>query len=195
MRTLRLALCSLLALGSSPVIAANIQATPIATLQDTALVTISGELQEADAAQFRSAVAIYPKAIVAFESTGGNLLAGIEIGTQIRLRNYVTLVPDNTICASPCAVAWLGGTRRFMGRNSYIGFHAAYVTQDGRAVETGMGNAYLGAYLNKLGPPDRAVLFVTQSNQAGSYVAANHGGRGKRRNRRFAVYSPRKRGK
>jgi hypothetical protein len=45
-----------------------------------------------------------------------------------------------------------------------IGFHAAYLNQAGHAVETGTGNALLGAYLNKLGLPDRAVVFITQSS-------------------------------
>jgi hypothetical protein len=52
-----------------------------------------------------------------------------------------------------------------MGQQALIGFHAAYkITQDGRSTETGAGNACLGAYLNKLGLPDRAVLFITQSS-------------------------------
>src|SRR5260370_1221725 len=70
-----LVLLSVLAtFGSAPCHAASIKATPVAAVQDTAFVVVSGELQAADAEQFRSAVAVYPKAIVAFESTGGSLL-------------------------------------------------------------------------------------------------------------------------
>jgi hypothetical protein len=107
---------------------------------------------------------MYPKAIVALQSTGGSLIAGIDIGTQIRLRNYTTLVPSGVLCASACAVAWLGGTNRLMGPGALIGFHAAYVDQSGQAIETGVGNALLGAYLNKLGLPDRAIIFITQAH-------------------------------
>jgi hypothetical protein len=143
---------------------ATIKAEPMAGVQDAAFVTVAGEFVPSDAEQFRSAVAMFPNAIVALQSNGGSLAAAIDIGTQIRLRNYSTLVPDNTLCASACATAWLGGTQRFMGRQAMIGFHAAYLNQDGHAVETGSGNALLGAYLNKLGLPDRAVVFITQSS-------------------------------
>ena len=128
------------------------------------MVTLSGEIESSDTEQFRAAVATYPKAIVAFQSPGGSLIAGIEIGTQIRLRNYMTLVPSGVQCASACALAWLGGTKRLMGPGARIGFHAASVNENGQAIETGAGNALLGAYLNKLGLPDRAILFVTQAH-------------------------------
>jgi hypothetical protein len=144
--------------------AADIRSSPVPGVSDTALVTVSGVLQASDAEQFRTAVAMYPKAIVAFQSTGGSLIAGIDIGTQIRLRNYTTLVPSGVKCASACATAWLGGTKRLMGSGALIGFHAAYVDQNGQAIETGVGNALLGAYLNKLGLPDRAVVFITQAH-------------------------------
>jgi hypothetical protein len=107
---------------------------------------------------------MFPKAIINFQSPGGSLTAGIDIGTQIRLRNYTTLVPSGTLCASACATAWLGGTKRLMGPGALIGFHAAYVDQNGQAIETGLGNALLGAYLNKLGLPDRAIVFITQAH-------------------------------
>jgi TPR repeat protein len=146
-----------------PAYAATITATPTDGVPDAATVMVSGEFQDGDSERFRSAVAMYPKATVAFGSEGGNLLAGIDIGTQIRLRNYETLVPDNAVCASACAIAWLGGTKRFMGRRSHIGFHAAYRQEAGRGIESGAGNAILGAYLSKLGLPDRAIFFITQA--------------------------------
>ena len=108
------------------------------------MITLSGVMVESDNEQFRAAVATYPKAIVAFQSPGGNLIAGIEIGTQIRLRNYMTLVPSGVQCASACALAWLGGTKRLMGPGARIGFHAASVNENGQAIETGAGNALLG---------------------------------------------------
>jgi tetratricopeptide (TPR) repeat protein len=104
-----------------------------------------------------------PKAIIAFQSDGGSVIAGIEIGKIIRLRNFATLVPDNVRCASACALAWLGGAMRFMGADAQIGFHAAYVVQSGIASETGSGNALVGAYLANMGLPDSAVIYATQA--------------------------------
>jgi hypothetical protein len=51
-----------------------------------------------------------------------------------------------------------------MGPGARIGFHAAYVNENGQAIETGVGNAVLGAYLNKLGLTDRAIIFITQAH-------------------------------
>jgi hypothetical protein len=64
-------------------------------------------------------------------------------------------------CALACALAWLGGTRRFMGRGAQIGFHSAYNAESGR--ETGVGNAIVGAYLNRIGLPYSAVIYITQA--------------------------------
>jgi hypothetical protein len=144
--------------------AAEILATPIPGLLDTAMITLTGVIENSDGEHFRAAAAMYPKAIVAFQSTGGSLVGGIDIGTQIRMRNYSTLVPSGVLCASACASAWLGGTKRLMGPGALIGFHAAYIDQNGQAIETGAGNALLGAYLSKLGLPDRAIVFVTQAH-------------------------------
>jgi hypothetical protein len=93
---------------------ATIKAEPMAGVQDAAFITVAGEFVPSDAEQFRSAVAMFSKAIIAFQSNGGSLVAAIDIGTQIRLRNCSTLVPDNTLCTSACATAWLGGAQRFM---------------------------------------------------------------------------------
>jgi hypothetical protein len=128
---------------------------------DTVMVRVSGTLVLSDAEQFRHTVAGLPKAIIAFHSDGGSVAAAIDIGRQIRLRNFSTLVPDDTRCASACALAWLGGTQRLMGSNTRIGFHAAYDPRSG--AETGVGNALVGAYLSQIGLPDKAIVYVTQA--------------------------------
>jgi hypothetical protein len=125
------------------------------------LVLVEGELEPDDPDQFQTKIASLLKAIVAFQSDGGNLLAGIQIGETIRLKNFATFVPENMRCASACALAWLGGTQRFMATGAKIGFHAAYNVKSGQ--ETGVGNALLGAYLNKIGLPYEAVIYITQA--------------------------------
>jgi hypothetical protein len=130
---------------------------------DIALVTVEGAFILEDIQDFRQKVMSQPKALVAFESNGGSVIAGIEIGKIIRLRNFATLVPDNVQCASACALAWLGGSVRFMGPQARIGFHAAYVVEGGKASETGSGNALVGAYLANMGLPDSAIIYATQA--------------------------------
>jgi SPOR domain len=125
------------------------------------LVVITGTIDLADKDEFLRKIAPLQSAIVSFSSDGGSLLAGLQIGETIRLKNFSTLVPDQARCASSCALAWLGGTRRFMGSRAQVGFHAAY---DGQTHEvTSSGNALVGAYLNKIGLPYSAVIYITSA--------------------------------
>jgi hypothetical protein len=89
-------------------------------------------------------------------SNGGSVLAGIEIGEAIRLKGFQTLVVGR--CASACALAWLGGTQRFMKAGAQIGFHAAYDSDSHR--ESGV---VVGAYLNRIGLPYSAVIYITMA--------------------------------
>jgi len=125
----------------------------------SALVTIDGVLEANDGEQFKSKTSFLSKAIISFRSDGGNLVAGIQIGEAIRLKGFFSLVAGNARCASACALAWLGGARRFMSADSRIGFHAAYDKSSGK--ETGVGNAVVGAYLTRIGLAYPAVIYIT----------------------------------
>jgi hypothetical protein len=129
----------------------------------TALISVEGDLELADIDSFRNKVASLSKATVVFRSDGGSLLAGIRIGMLVRMKNFTTVVPDGAQCASACAIAWLGGAHRFIGTGSKVGFHAAYVPRGGGTVESGPGNAVLGAYLDQIGLPEEAIVYITQA--------------------------------
>ncbi|HKD26254.1 MAG TPA: invasion associated locus B family protein [Xanthobacteraceae bacterium] len=124
------------------------------------LVLVDGKIEQGDGDQFRLKTGFLSNAIVSFRSDGGSVVAGIQIGEIIRLKGFTTAVSRDARCASACALAWLGGTKRLMSAESKIGFHAAY-TPDGR--ETGVGNALIGAYLNKIGLPYSAVAYITRA--------------------------------
>ena len=158
-----LTLAALLLVLVSPVSAATISLAPIGTDPEQAIVVVEGSLLPNDSTEFRSRVGSLTKAIVTFNSDGGSLLAGIEIGKTIRLKAFVTVVLGGQRCASACAFAWLGGSRRFMGNDSFVGFHAAYIEREGRATETGVGNALLGSYLTQIGLSERAVVYITRA--------------------------------
>ena len=129
------------------------------------LVAVEGNFELPDVETFRMKVASLSPArtTVAFRSKGGRLLAGIRIGTLIRTKKFATVVPDGAECASACALAWLGGTRRLLGKDSMVGFHSAYIQKDAGPAESGPGNAILGAYLNQLGLSEKAILYITQA--------------------------------
>jgi hypothetical protein len=158
-RCILLAIVGLLAAAGAR--AANIEVRNLDTA--TALITIEGDLELADIESFRSKAAPLAKATVAFRSDGGSLLAGIRIGMLIRVKNFISVVPDGAQCASACAVAWLGGVQRFIGTRAKIGFHAAYVQRAGSTSESGPGNAVLGAYLDQIGLPEDAIIYITQA--------------------------------
>jgi sporulation related protein len=129
---------------------------------DPTLVKVTGPLESSDKDLFLRKILPLSSAVVAFDSDGGSLVTGIQIGETIRLKNFSTLVPNGKRCASSCALAWLGGTRRFMGPESKIGFHSAY-SRETRQI-TGPGNALVGAYLNKIGLPYNAVVYITSAS-------------------------------
>jgi len=129
------------------------------------LILVEGDFELDDVEKFRGKVATLstPRVTVAFRSDGGSLVAGIRIGTVIREKKFATVIPDAASCASACALAWLGGTKRFMGQGASVGFHAAYVLKSYGPVESGSGNAILGAYLNQLGLSEEAILYITKT--------------------------------
>ena len=129
----------------------------------SALIVVEGNFELADIETFRTKAAPLSKATVVFQSNGGRLLAGIRIGTQIRAKKFATSIPEGGQCASACALAWLGGTRRYIGKDATVGFHAAYVFRGDALAESGPGNAIVGAYLNQLGLPEQAILYVTRA--------------------------------
>jgi hypothetical protein len=125
------------------------------------LIEVEGELIHGDEAKFIEAAIKSADAIVVFHSGGGNLLAGIEIGKAIRLKGFSTLVPDDMHCASACALAWLAGRVRLMSDTARVGFHAVYTSEDGETRVSSAGNAIAGAYLNQLGLPTSAIIYIT----------------------------------
>ncbi|WP_262299642.1 peptidoglycan-binding protein [Microvirga sesbaniae] len=136
--------------------------------KDITIVSVEGELNLRDEDAFTDKVLRLKDAVVMFDSIGGNLIAGIEIGKAIRLKGFSTLVPDDALCASACALAWLGGKTKWAGPEARIAFHAAWKLENGRKVETGPGNALVGAYLQSLGLSQDAIVFFTSAPPDGA---------------------------
>lgn len=128
-------------------------------------ISISGEFNENDDAKLRSVLEAKNQQYksISLSSPGGNLMAGLRIGELIRKYQLSTNVPSNSICASACGFAWLGGVKRAVEEKGNVGFHASYVIRDGVKTETGPGNALIGAYMNRLGYSDLAIIFATRA--------------------------------
>lgn len=131
--------------------------------RDTTIITIEGELILGDEKHFADAAVGVNEAFVVLSNPGDNLFAGSEIGKAMRLKGFSTVVPEGFQCASACAWAWLAGSPRFMGKGATIGFHAAYLTENGENTVSSSGNALVGAYLNQLGLPFPAIAYITEA--------------------------------
>lgn len=123
------------------------------------IVTYTGKVVEEDTERFYKITKNLNRAIVILNSRGGDPDAALKIGTIIHQKNFITYVPDETICASACALIWLSGAIRFMERTSAVGFHSAYYVDD---LSPANGeNAITGAVLREWGLSYAAVYFVT----------------------------------
>ena len=126
--------------------------------------TLAAALCTADIGAPSSIAAIQKKpAIVFLDSTGGLVWTALQIGMAIRRYGFSTAVADNTQCSSACALAWMSGKERFMGKNAHIGFHAAKFADKPEVSHS--AQAIIGAYLHEVGVKDlRAVIFLTSAS-------------------------------
>ena len=124
-------------------------------------VVITGDIDPTDDREFARVVGSLKDPLIFLGSRGGSVIAAINIGKFIRMRGWSTVVAEDQMCASACGLIWLGGVNRFMAPTARIGFHAAYRVEGESQVESGAGNALVGAYLNALGLADRAILYIT----------------------------------
>jgi len=97
---------------------------------------------------------------VYFNSPGGSLIAGMEIGRLLRQRGYDTHVGKRTtdihemiggVCYSACPFAYAGGVRRYLEHDSVLGVHRAQ---------------------NRVPLPDEASFDKLVSQQATQYLLA-----------------------
>ena len=126
-----------------------------------AAILVYGTFAYGDGERFEQLSTTLPKGTtVMFDSAGGNLLAGLKIGETMRARGFSSLVGAGSVCASSCAIAWLGGTRRYLSSGGRLGFHAA----SGDEGVSAPGNALVGAYMARLGLKQEAVYALTAAS-------------------------------
>lgn len=105
---------------------------------------------------------------VRFDSRGGNLEAGIEIGEAIRARRLATRVTSGAVCASACVYAFLGGIIRTVDPGGRVGIHMA---------SGAFNDAYVKAIRDVLTDPnggsiDDKVRFIILLNEQFTAIAA-----------------------
>ena len=163
-RSFSLACLTLVAIGTlGHARAAEISSSPLKPGSEIDLIVISGEISPGDAQKFRQVALGDKSAIVLLNSNGGSTLEAIEIGKLIRIAGYPTYVSSYAPCNSACSLIWLAGNRRFLGSTASVGFHATYTEDNGKRMESGVGNAIVGSYLNQLSLDENAIIFATSA--------------------------------
>ncbi|WP_395672059.1 hypothetical protein [Phenylobacterium sp.] len=166
-------------------------------------IVASGVIGPDTAREFRAFLkreAILPGASVVFDSKGGNLAQGLKLGLHIRRAGFSTTIQryDQSRgvfvrggeCASACAYAFLGGTRRTVPAGSRVGVHQFSITTTpiawNGASEIQTTTATVISYLNLVGaspqlaasalktPPDR-VLWLSARELSRLHVVTGEG--------------------
>lgn len=118
---------------SLPVSALNFVEHPLNTSKTLNAILATGEIQLGDTEKLVEFIAkLSPRKNIAIYlgSTGGNLSEGIKLGLYFRDRHIKSVVEGGEVCASACALAFLGGTDnkgrawRSSSTTSKLGFHA-----------------------------------------------------------------------
>jgi hypothetical protein len=155
------ALAMLCALVANDVQAGDITVVAQPSGNNPAIIIVTGPFYMADGDRFGIVTSEIQHAVVFFESTGGNALAGTTMGWHIRKKGFQTAVANHGYCASACALAWLGGISRFLGKGARIGFHSA--AMDG--ARSDYTNALVGDYLTRLlGYSSETVHYITKAD-------------------------------
>lgn len=127
--------------------------------------------------------------VIAFDSPGGSLTGGIELGKFIRNRKFKTelaqmykevvlsekhsdieyerVVAENVICASACALAFIGGVTRSIEEGSKFGVHQ-FASTKGNLSEgtTQVTVTLLAAYVNEMGASRQMIDFASLTSAA-----------------------------
>ena len=141
---LAIALAVPLALGDMPAGSARTLARG-----DTVLV-MQGTINLGAYREFLRAVSRTKPDLVIMEGPGGVLGEAMMIADEIRARRIDTLVSPNRSCASACAVIFLAGRTKYLGRGAAVGLHSARFRDGRRSRE---GTTIMAAYLRRLGVP------------------------------------------
>jgi hypothetical protein len=129
-------------------------------------ILMTGVIAVGDEVRFHALAATLSQAIVITTGPGGSVYAALMIGSETRSRGWSTLVPHDAQCASACSLIWLAGTRRLLGTNAEIGFHAMSMLQNARRTETHDYDGELRSWLNGLGYALDATATIVNTHAA-----------------------------
>ncbi len=112
--------------------------------------------------------------IVVFNSPGGELNEGLRIGEFLKANQIGSAVSKNGICASSCALAFLGGRDKYnrklliLPRSSKLGFHSFYYKNSYRVKLSTMQKdlANVLSYSDYVQAPNHIITEMFRTNYA-----------------------------
>jgi hypothetical protein len=143
---------------------APVHAAEITVQRDPVLSTvlIDGVIELRDYRDFIAATRGLGKALVRLRSIGGKIIAAMQIGQEVRDRQWSTEVAGS--CQSACSLIWVAGTERYLPPGSSLGFHQPK-TEDGTVATDGV--ARIGAYLKFTGYGENTISFAVSAPPGG----------------------------
>ncbi|CAM8377208.1 hypothetical protein MCECIE61_00639 [Candidatus Methylopumilus planktonicus] len=142
---------------------------------------IDGDIDKASAIKLSRELPKYYKTgvFIYFNSSGGDPIAAMEIGRIIRKfsgahvnigkKNFLTNQIDSGICLSACTLAYLGGTYRFIDKNSIYGVHLTKLKNDiaSKKYDFALGqilNSEIAIYLNEMGINQNLMQYIVSTS-------------------------------
>jgi hypothetical protein len=124
---------------------------------------VTGRIVEGDFERFKQFAprSTSDRIQIVLDSPGGSVREGVAIGRYIYEHQLDTTV--RRACVSVCALVWLAGNPRHVTFGAGIGFHAAYDSNG----TSGVGNAFIGAYLRDIGMPLGVIVYATSAPPEG----------------------------
>jgi hypothetical protein len=128
----------------------------------------------------------YPR--IVFDSPGGNLLAGLQMGELIRswglntalglqyseeVGGSIRIVASEVGCYSACAYAFMGGTSRFVLDGAHFGVHQFSGAVEDQQASAQVTLAVLSQYMKRMGV-DRDLLDVASLTSADEVTEIAH---------------------
>jgi len=149
----------------------------------------TGKIHRGDLYRLKRAVSSLSRnnkqTIVVFSSTGGELKEGIKMGKFIYANRLGTAVKRGSICASSCAIAFLGGRdiygRKMMilPRSSKLGYHNFYYKSTSRVNVTKVQNdlSSIVDYFSYVRAPNRLMSKMLNTKPTSMYWITQHSNR------------------
>jgi hypothetical protein len=144
-------LAALLLLGEGAFAASRDAAMPSGRQREQIVLSMSGVMGPGSYREFRRVLRRAEPDLIVLEGPGGVLGEAILIADEVRKRGIATAVGPNDRCASACAIVFLAGRTKYMGRGAKVGLHSATFV-DGQADPEATG--VMAAYLAELGVPE-----------------------------------------